>query len=98
MTKVIIKGFNENADVEIMKEFVIESTLIQLYNSRGTNAYSLGVCDTLEVLSDNNKNVDIVTITFIKSDLRISVFNIDRVNFIDNKDITRTLCKNGDKF
>ena len=98
MTKVIIKGFNENADVETMKEFVIETTMISLYNSNGTNAYSLGSCDTLEILSDSNEYVDIVTITFIKSNFSIAVFNVERVTFIDNKDISRTLCKNGDKF
>ena len=98
MTKVIIKGFNENADVETIKEFVIETTMISLYNSDGTNAYTLGTCDTLEILSDNNEYVDIVTITFIKSNFSIAVFNVDKVNFIDNQDNTRTICVNGDKF
>lgn len=98
MTKVIIKGFNENADVETMKEFVIETNMISLYNSDGTNAYTLGSCDTMEILSDSNKYVDIVAITFIKSDFKIAVFNIDRVNFIDNKEIIRTICVNGDEF
>ena len=98
MTRVFIKGFNENADVETIKDFNIETTFVTLYAEGGTMlAYATRNIDRIEILSNTNTTMDIVTITLYKNDFDIAIFQCDKISFVNNS-IDYILCKNGDLF
>lgn len=98
MTHIIIKGFDENADVITIKEFDIETTFVTLYGEGGSMlAYATRNIDSIVILSNSITMVDIITITLYREKFDIAIFQCDKVTFSHNeKDYI--LCQNGDLF
>lgn len=98
MTHIIIKGFNENADVITIKEFYIETSFVTLYAEGGTMlAYATRNIDSIVILSNSITIVDIITITLYKDKFDIALFQCDKVTFSHNEQ-DYILCQNGDLF